>query len=78
LTIIALIAHSLTNLRRKSAQLSRQKDLSRRTGRYGFWTPLIKARLAEADVLISGYVPRPNSAAAGEPVRQFGNWAFHR
>ena len=78
MTIIALLGHSLANLRRTSAQLSQRKNHSRINGNYGLWTPLVAARTAEADLLVSGYVPRPDNAAAGEPVRQHGIWAFHR
>ncbi|QRM31318.1 hypothetical protein [Microvirga sp. VF16] len=78
MTIIALLGHSLANLRRKSARLTQQKALSRRNGTYGFWTPLIAARLEEAESLVSGYVPRPDSAAADEPIPQLKGWVFHR
>jgi len=78
LTIIALLGHSLANLRRKSAKLEQQKTLPRRNGGYGFWTALIAARLQEAELLASGYIQRPDSAAAGEPIRQFNGWVFHR
>jgi hypothetical protein len=78
LTIIALLNHSLANLRRRSTQLSQRKNHSCINGSYGLWAPLVAARTAEADVLVSGYVPRPDDAAAGEPVRQHENWAFHR
>jgi hypothetical protein len=78
LTIIALLGHSLANLRRKSAQLAQRKAHSRRNRSYGFWAPLVAARLQEAELLVSGYVQRPDSAAAGEPVRQLKGWAFHR
>jgi hypothetical protein len=78
LTIIALLGHSLANLQRRSASLVRQKALPSRETSYGFWTPLIAARLQEAELLISGYVQHPDSAAAGEPVRQLKGWMFHR
>ena len=78
MTIIALLKHSLANLRRTSTQLSQRENHSHISGGYGLWTPLVAARTAEADVLVSGYVPRPDIAAAGEPVRQHRNWAFHR
>jgi hypothetical protein len=78
LTIIALLAHSLANLRRKSAKLEQQKALPRRHRSYGFWTSLVAARLREAELLVGGYVPRPDEAAAGEPVRQLRGWVFHR
>jgi hypothetical protein len=78
LTIIALLGHSLANLRRKSAKLARQKALSRHNGSYGFWTPLVAARLEEAEAVVSGYVPRLDGAAAGEPIRQLDGWTHHR
>ncbi|MBM6580784.1 hypothetical protein ILT44_11375 [Microvirga sp. BT689] len=77
MTIIALLGHSLANLQRKSAKLEQQKALPRRNRSYGFWANLLEVRLQEAELLISGYVPHPDSAAAGEPVRQFKGWAFH-
>jgi hypothetical protein len=78
LTIIALLGHSLANLQRRSTSLVRQKALPFSERSYGFWTPLIAARLQEAELLINGYVRRPDSAAAGEPVRQLKGWTFHR
>jgi hypothetical protein len=78
LTIIALLGHSLANLQRKSAKLEQQKAVACRNRRYGLWTTLIAARLQEAELLVSGYVPHLDSAAAGEPVRQLNGWVFHR
>ncbi len=78
MTIIALLGHSLANLRNQSSQLTRQEVRSPRNRSYGFWTPLIAARLSEAEALVSGYVPRLNSEAAGEPIRQLKGWMFHR
>jgi hypothetical protein len=78
LTIIALLGHSLANLKRKSAKLEQQKAHPRRNGSYGFWTALFAARLQEAELLVSGYGQCPDSAAAGEPVRQLKGWVFHR
>ncbi len=78
MTIIALLSHSLVNLRRKSAHLEQQRALPFKKRSYGFWMPLIAARLKEAELLISGYVQCPDNAAAGEPVRQLNEWVFHR
>jgi hypothetical protein len=78
LTIIALLRHSLANLHRKSAQIQQQKALRSSEVSYGFWSTLIAARLQEAELLAGGYVPQPDNAAAGEPVRQFKGWAYHR
>jgi hypothetical protein len=78
LTIIALLGYSLVNLQRKSAELAQRKALSRRNRSYGFWTPLIATRLQEAELLVSGYVQRPDITAAGEPIRQLKDWVFHR
>jgi hypothetical protein len=78
LTIIALLGHSLANLRRNSAKIKQQKALPFSGRSYGIWTTLIAARLQEAELLASGYVPRLDNAAAGEPVRQFRGWAYHR
>lgn len=78
MTIIALLGHSLANLRRKSAKLEQQKALPSTERSYGFWTTLVAARLQEAEVLVSGYVQRPDNAAAGEPIRQLNGWVFHR
>ena len=78
MTIIALLHHSLANLRRKSAQLQQQKALRSSERSYGFWTTLFAARLQEAELIASRYIPRPDNAAAGEPVRQFNGWTHHR
>ncbi|WP_457090490.1 hypothetical protein [Microvirga sp. P5_D2] len=78
MTIIALLGHSLANLQRKSAKLARQKALSRRNRSYGFWTPLIAARLQQAELLVSGYLQRPDSTPDGETDRQLKGWVFHR
>jgi hypothetical protein len=78
LTIIALLRHSLANLHRKSVQLQQQKALRSSERSYGFWTTLIAARLQEAELIASRYIPRLDNAAAGEPVRQFKDWAQHR
>jgi hypothetical protein len=78
LTIIALLRHSLSNLHRKSAQIQQQKTLRSSERSYGFWSTLIEARLQEAELLAGGYVPEPNNAAAGEPIRQFKGWTYHR
>ncbi|KLK91671.1 hypothetical protein AA309_18965 [Microvirga vignae] len=78
MTIIALLGHSLANLRRKSANLEQQKVLPSSERSYGFWTTLIAARMQEADLLASGYIQRPDDATAGEPVRQLNGWVFHR
>jgi hypothetical protein len=78
LTIIALLGHSLANLQRRSASLVQQKALSSRERSYGFWTPLIAARLQEAEVLISGYVQYSDNAAARDLDRRLKGWVFHR
>jgi hypothetical protein len=78
LTIIALLRHSLANLHRKSAKVQQQKALRSSERSYGFWSTLIAARLQEAELLASGYVPQLDKAAAGEPVRQFNGWTYHR
>jgi hypothetical protein len=78
LTIIALLGHSLANLQRKSASLVRQKTLPAKERIYGLWTPLIEARLQEAELLVGGYVQRPNSTNAGDIGRQLKGWVFHR
>jgi hypothetical protein len=78
LTIIALLRYSLANVRRKSAQLKQQKALRSSERSYGFWTTLIAARLQEAELIASRYIPSPDNAAAGEPIRQFKGWAHHR
>lgn len=78
MTIIALLSHSLANLRRNSFKLEQQKALPSRERSYGFWTSLIAARLQEAELLASGYVQHLDKAAAGEPVRQFNGWVYHR
>lgn len=78
MTIIALLGHSLANLQRKSAKLEQQKALPSKKRIYGLWATLVTARLQEAEVLVSGYVQRPDNAAAGEPIRQLNGWVFHR
>jgi hypothetical protein len=78
LTIIALLGQSLANIQRKSASLVRQKALPSRERSYGFWTPLIAARLQEAEVLISGYVQYSDNVAAGDFDRRLKGWVFHR
>jgi hypothetical protein len=78
LTIIALLRHSLANVRRKSAQLQQQKAL-RSSGRsYGFWATLVAARLQEAELIASRYILRLDNAAAGDPARHFKGWTQHR
>ena len=42
-----------------------------------FWTPLIVARLQEAELQISGLV-QPPGIVAGELDHQLKAWAFHR
>ena len=78
MTIIALLRYSLANLRRKSAQLQQQKALRSSERSYGLWTTLFAARLQEAELITSRYIPRPDNAAAGEPVRHLKGWVFHR
>jgi hypothetical protein len=78
LTIIALLGHSLANLQRKSAGLVRQKALPPKERSYGVWTGLIAARLHEAELLIGGYVQRPDNAAADDIDRQLKGWVSHR
>jgi hypothetical protein len=78
LTIIALLRYSLANLRRKAAQLQQQKAHRSSERSYGLWTTLFAARLQEAELITSGYMPRPDNAAAGEPVRHLKGWVFHR
>lgn len=78
MTIIALLRHSLANLRRKSAKLEQQNALRSSERGYGLWTTLVAARLQEAELIASRYIPRPDNAAAGEPIRQFNGWAHHR
>jgi hypothetical protein len=78
LTIIALLRHSLANVRRKSAQLQQQKALRSSERSYGFWTTLVSARLQEAELIASRYIPCLDNAAAGEPIRQLKGWAHHR
>ncbi len=78
MTIIALLGHSLANLRHKSASLKQQKDLPSRQRSYGSWATLIAARMEEAELLASVYVPRSDNTTIGEPVRQPNGWVFHR
>jgi hypothetical protein len=78
LTIIALLHHSLANLRLKAAKLQQQNARLSSERSYGFWSTLTAARLQEAELLVNGYVPQPDNAAAGEPIRQFNGWAHHR
>lgn len=78
MTIIALLRHSLANVRRKSAQLQQQKAL-RASGRsYGFWATLVAARLQEAELIASRYILRLDNTAAGDPASHFKGWTQHR
>ncbi|MBQ0822220.1 hypothetical protein HPT29_022675 [Microvirga terrae] len=78
MTIIALLRHSLANLRLKSIQFQQQKALRSRERSYGFWTTLVAARLQEAELIASRYIPRLDNAAAGEPIPHFKGWTQHR
>jgi hypothetical protein len=76
--MIALLGHSLANLRRKTAALALEKALPHRERSYGPWNALVAARLQEAELLVNAYIQRPDAATAGDPDHQLGGWAFHR
>lgn len=78
MTIIALLHHSLANLRLKAPKLQQKNARLSGERSYGFWSKLTAARLQEAELLVNGYIPQPDNAAAGEPIRQLNGWAHHR
>lgn len=78
MTIIALLRHSLANLRRRSAKLERQKALYSSERSRGFSTTLIAARLQEAEFLVSGYIQRLDNTAGEDLDHQLKGWTFHR
>ena len=78
LTIMSLLNHSLSVLQQRSAALVGQTAFPLKERSYSYGTPLVAARLQEAELLISGYTRPLGNDPAGDPSRRLEGWQFHR